>query len=199
MKSLLYLFHHQRNINARWCPDCKVCMHILKSDCPEWLKVGTIWTHIHAVWRLISTTTIPYLQGAQVDKSSNEDELESLCSCTRNASHSDATLIKERICEKMVALNKEIDTCDNEEALSTLEKQLGAAYSTFTAVKKYGHIPSDLISTQCASPPNKKMETYRRFYLTKWKQCDEKELYLSTLTSASLQRDPSKSFTLSLG
>ena len=64
----------------------------------------------------------------------------------RNASHSDVTLIKERIGEKIVALNKEIDTCDNEEALSTLEKQLGAAYSTFTAVKKYGR--SILGSTQ---------------------------------------------------
>ena len=97
----------------------------------------------------------------------------------RNASHSDATLIKERIPEKIVALNKEIfDACYNEEALSTLEKQLGAAYSTFTAVKKYGRIPTDLISTQCASPPNKKMETYRRFYSTKRKQCNEKELYL---------------------
>ena len=88
---------------------------------------------------------------------------------------------------------------------------MGAAYSTFTAVKKYGRIPTDLISTQCVSPPNKKMETQRRFYSTKRKRVnrktvryarptmDEKELYFNILTSASLAKDPSKSVTLSLG
>ncbi|XP_029196009.2 uncharacterized protein LOC114961482 [Acropora millepora] len=193
------------------CPDCKVCMHMLECDCPDWLIVGTICTHIHAVWRLVSPTAIPYLQSAQVDKSSNEEELASLSSCMRDVSHSDATLIKERIREKIVALNTEIDTCNNEEALSTLEKQLGAAYSTFTAVKKYGRIPTDLIPTQSASPPNKRMETQRRFHSTKRKRVnrktvryarptiDEKELYFNILTSASLQKDPSKSFNLSLG
>ena len=79
------------------CSDCKVCMHMLECDCPDWLIVGTICTHIHAVWRLVSPTAIPYLQSAQVDKSSNEEELESLSSCMRDVSHSDATLIKERI------------------------------------------------------------------------------------------------------
>ena len=134
------------------------------------------------------------------DNSTNSDELESLCSFMKSALPSNATSIKERIKEKILSLQAEVDTCDNVEALSTLAKQLSAANST----------PTDL-SPQCLSPANNRMEMQCKFHSTKQKRVSrsavqythpmmkEKDIYLNILTSASLGKDPSKSVTLSYG
>jgi len=58
------------------CPDCKVCSHMFQCNCPDWLVVGTICKHIHAVWRQASPSSQNQPK-ARTDKGSKA-ELESL-------------------------------------------------------------------------------------------------------------------------
>lgn len=191
------------------CPDCKVCIHMLECNCPDSLIVGTICKHVHAVWRLVSSSVLR-LQDVKCDSAINEKELESLSSYVKSVPRTpDPTLIKERIRERMVSLNAEIDACANVEALSTLEKQLSISFNAFVAIKKHGCPPTNL-SPRTVYPPNKRIETQRRFHSTKRKRpsratvrytlptLEEKEIFFKMLTSATLGTDPSNS-TISLG
>ena len=138
-------------------------------------------------------------------------ELESLSTHLKNVSHGDPSSIKDCIKEKIFSINSEISACDNVEALSALEKQLGVALSNFVAVKNHGCNPANLLLSNDA-PANKTMETQRsRFHLTKRKcrsqtasrvarpTIEEKNMFFSILSSASDGNGPSQSKLTSIG
>jgi len=111
----------------------------------------------------------------------------------------------------MLAINSEISACENVEALSALERQLGVALSNFIAVKNHGCTPANLLPS-CDAPANKTMETQRsRFHSTKRKcrsrttsrfarpTIEEKNMFFSLLRSASDGNGPSQPNPTSVG
>ena len=191
------------------CPDCKVCSHMFQCNRQDWLVVGTICKHIHAVWRQASLSSQNQPK-ARTDKGSKA-ELESLSTRLKTVSRADPSSIKDCIKEKIFTISVEISACDNVEALSALEKQLGVALSNFVAVKNHGCTPGN-ISPSSDAPVNKAMETQRsRFHSTKRKSrsrtasrfarptIEEKDMLFSILSSASDGNGPSQSNPISTG
>ena len=172
------------------CPDCKVCPHLFQCDCSDWLIKGIICKHVHAV-RRVNLATVPHQQ----DMSSISNELESLSSYVKERPLEQTARLKESIKGKLASLEHQIELCDDLEALQTLNKQLNAASSAFSAFSKYGHLPNQP-SSVVDSHANKKMETQRRFYSTKKKRVkrvsvrytrptwEEKETYQTNLTAS---------------
>ena len=178
------------------CSDCCICLHMYSCDCPDVLIRASICKHIHLLVRFLASTSHTTPSSATVESKTNTAEV--IQSIQIPEKLDNVHTCRKKIHDKLLILQKAVDTVTDTTTLQDVNKLLTSALS-HTRIKQQSDIGKLPAFNQ--QPPNKHIVVQRPFQSTKRKRsrtnirlskpsCTDKTNILKLLLSSTEKQCP---------